>query len=369
MTDLMLSPLRRHVLHPTASVASRCCLLVLLAGAMAPPAAQATAVSQVRTVEAGADAVLVRAPCIVDSAGRPDLQILDGKGTKVAVFTAPRVPYEPIDITLEVGAGAASGKGCANGEQQSFRVSDGRYATTPQAYIGKAWTVLLTAFVLALLLEQAFALLFNWRLFLELVAGRAWRTPVMFAAAYAVSYNIDLDLIRDLASAYDYKHVVISDHLTRALTAAILAGGSVGVNHLLIGLGFRSQIRADLGPTPLDATQAWVAVYVVGAAEDVRICIDVGDAGASDVPTYAGTVGRSSLRNRLKDLFFPNTARFPRTGGYLVSTTKTYHIYALTSSGMRVGVEGTISSATTITACKFAPRTIVDLHIVIPPLT
>lgn len=59
--------------------------------------------------------------------------------------------------------------------QKTFMVTmDG----TPQLAEGAtthALAILMQAFVLALLLEQAFALIFKWRLVQEVLVGRAWR--------------------------------------------------------------------------------------------------------------------------------------------------------------------------------------------------
>ena len=340
-------------------------LLLLLAASLCTGAGAAEAdAAAIRQVQAGTQAVLLRAPCINAPPGRNDITLLSSGNEQLAVFSAPPSPYGTIAITLEVGDAAAVAGVCAGRAKKSFVISEALPppSTAPEV-LAKAFTILMTAFVVALLLEQAFALLFNWRLFLELAVGKAWRTPIMFIAAYALSRQMGMDLITELADAYDPVHVHKNNWLTQALTAAILAGGSVGVNHLLTSLGFRSQVRPDMAKT-LDITQAWLSITVLGNSDGVKICIDEDPAPAAHVPTLAGTVGAASIATRLKDLFFPNSSRFPRAGGYLLSTTKAYRIYAITKTGKLIDIDSQLrGNAAGVPAYRFASRAIVDIPI------
>src|SRR5262249_32891646 len=139
-----------------------------------------------------------------------------------------------------------------------------------------SFEVLVAALVLALLLESAFALLFNWRPFNALVVGRAWRTPIMLAAAWLVVSQFRFDLMAQLFNAY-YPQAAgaTSSFGTSLLTAMILAGGSVGVNRILTTLGFRSQVKDADEPPQLDETHAWVAVEVEPAARGRKFVVAV----------------------------------------------------------------------------------------------
>jgi len=102
--------------------------------------------------------------------------------------------------------------------------------------------------VLALLLESAFALLFNWRLFLEFFAGKAWRTPIMFVGALLVVEAFNLGPHARLFDAYNPASGgarSAGSWFTAILTAMVLAGGSAGVNRILVALGFRTQVRPE----------------------------------------------------------------------------------------------------------------------------
>ena len=73
----------------------------------------------------------------------------------------------------------------------------------PDDILPQAFRILISAFVIAVLLESAFALVFNWRLFLEFFVGKAWRTPIMFGAALLVVRAFpQLDLIARLFAVY-----------------------------------------------------------------------------------------------------------------------------------------------------------------------
>ncbi len=105
----------------------------------------------------------------------------------------------------------------------------------------------------------------------------------------------------------------------------ILAGGSVGVNRILIALGFRSQIRPDLEPPILSDKEAWIAINVTRQLRrTVNARIDVEELemvalGGKVVPATVGQLHPKGLAHRIKNIFFhlcrafrgPADAKFP----------------------------------------------------------
>ena len=219
------------------------------------------------------------------------------------------------------------------GFRSSSRSTD-RTPSIPDSALSKAFNILVTAVVLALLLESACALLFNWRLFLEFFVGRAWRTPAMFGGAWLIVGIFDLDLMAALFDAYNPRADGLPSKgswFTAALTAAILAGGSAGVNRILIGLGFRSQVRPDLAEPALDEGEAWIAIQVSGKPAEVqaRVDIDVLDLTAAEkatVPTTVGILRPRTVPQRLMQLLWPSRSRVPPSGGRKVATANCYRI-------------------------------------------
>lgn len=198
----------------------------------------------------------------------------------------------------------------------------------PDDILPQAFRILISAFVIAVLLESAFALVFNWRLFLEFFVGKAWRTPIMFGAALLVVRAFpQLDLIARLFAVYSGSPAARGDWFTAVLTAMILAGGSVGVNRILVALGFRSQARPEVEQRP-DDKQAWVSVRVRGATPDAGygVNFDAVDPPPPDVPTTLGILRPGAGAARVAELLFPVRGRVPRSGGIVVSTLKAYRI-------------------------------------------
>ena len=179
-------------------------LLVLgamLALALSSPA---RAAEETRTVTAPPSKLLVldSAKCIVQTGQIPGTDIVtDSTGTKHLLYQAPATLPAPLTITAQFGS-ADQAPGCAEPTTRHYVVSiDDNTSTIPPEALGQAFRILVAAFVLAVLLESAFELLFNWRLFQEYFVGKAWRTPIMFAISLAVVDQFGFDPLARLFTA------------------------------------------------------------------------------------------------------------------------------------------------------------------------
>jgi len=332
-------------------------------------------------VRPGASIILDTAPCIrpvVPAAGGAVEVARVADTRSYAVYTAPASQASPVQVTIESGTKPkADQTGCEGSVQKHFTLSNDRTPSVPDSALSKAFTILVTAFVLALLLESGFALLFNWRLFLEFFVGRAWRTPVMFVGAWLVVQVFDLDLMAALFDAYNPRADGVPSKgsgFTAALTAAILAGGSAGVNRIMIGLGFRSQIRPDMTGPALDESEAWIAIQVNGKPAQVhaRVDIDVLDLTAEQkaaVPTTVGILRPRSVWQRLIQLLWPSRSRVPASGGRRVATANCYRITVrdLRTEGKLYDAMGkAIEKPTDAAPMRFGSRAVVDFEITLP---
>lgn len=230
-------------------------------------------------------------------------------------------------------------------------------------------------FVTAVVLESAFATIFNWRVFLAYFSSRGVKTIVMVVVSLIVVYVFKLDVVASLIAAYKmpaagdapmddalYRQLVnsLSGPVSKIVTALVLAGGSAGVNNLLTALGFRSPRDAEIVSTP-PQDEAWVAVRVrkmnaVGEVQVVVSKVDALAAGEIAPPAIAGSIGFA--RPRLKDLLLRNLDRFPQNGGYVVRPNVPY----------RIVVEGKDAKGDPLKRLDgryyvFAPRAIVDFNV------
>lgn len=182
---------------------------------------------------------------------------------------------------------------------------------TPQAYEASFKAIFLL-FILAVVLESALAVLFNWRPFVETFNARAVRPLVAFIVAYLFVYQFDLDIVTSLVNASTTMQYA-ANIPGKLLTALVIAGGSSGVNTMLVALGFR-QVRAPESVVPKPPkNKAWLAVRVrrQEAVGDVMVFI-----GPPANTPIVGTI-KGSSKPGLR-YFLSDPGRFPGYGGHEV---------------------------------------------------
>lgn len=350
-------------------------LMLAIAMAMIPMSsatAQSPSVTRIVSTPGGLVRLGEPAECVRSPSANVSIATAADK-KQFAVYHTPS--NQTVDVAVSIVTGKGTGAECAEPKMSDFVVAVDRTPQTSDATLSKAFNILLSAFVLAILLESAFALLFNWRLFLEFFVGKAWRTPIMFLGALLVVRNFHMDLMAELFDAYRPSQsgdIAKSTWFTSALTAMILAGGSVGVNRILIALGFRSQVRPEAELPKLDEKQAWMAVRVDNAEAEKFIVGVQETALDATAPATAivGFISRASLGQRLKQLLFPSQSRVPTSGGRVVSTEKVYRIVVdeLKPGGKSydatTGAE--INSEKPARPVRFGSRAIVDFNVRIP---
>jgi hypothetical protein len=199
-------------------------------------------------------------------------------------------------------------------------------------------------FVLAVLLENAFTIIFNWRVFLTYFSLRGVKTIIMVLVSLMVVSVFEVDVVASLISQYKTPPTrIVSGFLSKFITSLILAGGSSGIYNIMVALGFRNPRREqEVVPEPPNG-KAWVSVRVknqkaVGPAH-VKIQ-SLGPVSAhKDAPApIAGVIG--FRRPSIFQLLLRNSNRFPQNGGYTVLPET---VYVITVEGMdatRQGVSG-----------------------------
>ncbi|MGL6246187.1 hypothetical protein [Pseudomonas sp.] len=242
------------------------------------------------------------------------------------------------------------------------------------ALIGKTTRLLFAMLVMAVILESAFAVLFNWRVFLEFFDGRGVRTVVMFLAAYLVVRSFNIDFIADLMNIYLSE--VTSSFETRFLTALVLAGGSASVNSLMVALNLRQNRQAEnVTPKP-PKTKAWVALKVhrERAKKIVEIMQQTRPINPGSTPQQLlGLVRQQNVFRRLAKYFWRDVERVPMTAGIEVDPNieYTFVIRGVDSKGDAIYCDASgrsLSNANGVytpapRSYVFAPGTIVDFEV------
>jgi hypothetical protein len=231
----------------------------------------------------------------------------------------------------------------------------------------KSLAALTMAFVIAVLLENAFSVIFNWRVFLVYFSLAGVKTIIMIAISLLIVNAFGIDVMASLIAAYKSPPPpgapidpdFISGFVSRFVTALILAGGSTGVNRIMVALGFRSNSREEeVAPRPPN-NKAWVAVLVTrerAVSEAVVMIKEIGAADANSPSPIAGVVGFK--RAGLGSLIFRSTNRFPPNGGYTVSPNVVYSIRVEAEDA-----QGKTLSALDSQTYVFAPGAIVDFAV------
>ncbi|MEO8667755.1 MAG: hypothetical protein ABI399_04510 [Bauldia sp.] len=185
-------------------------------------------------------------------------------------------------------------------------------------------------FVLAVFVESGLAVIFNWRPFVENLVPRAVRPLVAVFISLILVYVFNLDIVSGLITTVT-KQTAIDSDTGKILTALIIAGGSAGINTMLISLGYR-QVRTPESivekPPP---TKAWIAVRALpgDAVGPLNVFAgpppaEVTNGGATtvDIPLI-GIIAKRSRRNLLS-YFVPDRGRTPNYGGHAVTPGQSY---------------------------------------------
>lgn len=271
---------------------------------------------------------------------------------------APRLGF----LLTVLSAALISQSAFAQVDTRPVGISDFVYSAS-----AKSLTIL---FVTAVVLESAFAVIFNWRVFLAYFDTKGVKTIVMIAVSLLVVWIFNLDVVATLIAAYTLP-ATGGDQATLAaevaknsgpisilITAFVLAGGSSGIHNIMYALGFRSSRDTDITPKP-PRDEAWVSIRVrrLNAAAPVQVAVSKVDATPDGVvpPALAGTI--RFRRPTLAELLFRNVDRFPQNGGYVVEPNQIYRIEVEASDG-----NGKLLDRFD-RYYKFAPRAIVDFDV------
>jgi hypothetical protein len=261
---------------------------------------------------------------IVSPGGTVDLAKSDnpitiGSGTLKGLLKVNESPSSPkyvLVYTAPAGTSEFSDtiKYSADGSEHTVLVSSG---SSSDAVYGESFKVLFFLFVLAILVEQGLAVIFNWRPFLLLFDAKGVRTIIAVGFAWIFVDHFDLDITSKLANIYYPGSNYSISPLGKFITALILAGGSSGVNNLLVALGFRSVKTAEqVTPKPA-RTEGWVAVTLRRQNAVGPVTALIGNP-ANGGPPAAGTITGTAPRAAFVRYFLRDPARFPPSGGFSV---------------------------------------------------
>jgi hypothetical protein len=171
-------------------------------------------------------------------------------------------------------------------------------------------------FLLATVIESALALIFNWRPFVETFNARAVRPLVSFLVAYLFVETFHLDLMASIVNSTTTAALEPSP-MGKALTALVLAGGSAGVNNLLVALGYRQKQTPETAAPKPPTTQAWIAIRLDRKQAVGQVQVFLGTPLAPNArPPLVGVIHGSSKPGIR--YFFSDPGRFPGYGGHAV---------------------------------------------------
>jgi hypothetical protein len=195
---------------------------------------------------------------------------------------------------------------------------------------GAAAKTLVLLFALAVLLESALAVVFRWRPFVEILNPRAVRPLVSFLLAWWFVYYFDLDLVTALVNSSNPQAAKPINMGGQILTALVLAGGSAGVNSILVSLGFRQVSTPQTQPKP-PPTKAWIAVRAVRKPDtkgniEVLIGPMLTLQDGTQEPPYIETIRGSSGRGLLS-FFARDRGRSPSYGGHEVDPSQEIYVW------------------------------------------
>ena len=221
--------------------------------------------------------------------------------------------------------------------------------------------------VVVILMENAFAVIFNSRFFLIFFSRKGLRSLVMIIGASIVVWNFKLDVFTDLFNALVPPNRRVEPGLFSGLLSALtLSGGSVGLHNLMKKLSIRSE-RKDIDEKPKD-NEAWIAVRAVDLKNNHGLLVElkeVGDTDSDKNPTRS-VIGMCRSRQpfwaMVEDYFLSRKNRFPSNGGFRVDTNKTYAILVAKFEGdnhKQIGDWQLLGDS----YFSFAPKAVIDFDV------
>ncbi|MEO6214627.1 MAG: hypothetical protein ABIO86_01235 [Sphingomonas sp.] len=226
---------------------------------------------------------------------------------------------DPLQNSTEVPTGAPAPAPTISPTSQPGAITTTTAATAQNpddAAIVKSIGILIRLFILAVILESALAVLFNWRPWLASFDGRTVNPLLTFVAALVLVRIFYLDEVGLLIAAYSTAPQVAGGWASSVVSALVIAGGSAGVNKMLRALGYRSlSIEADQ-PKPAP-TEAWLAIINTSAVS-VSNSFDILLSLAANPPAVIGTIDARNLKPPAFRWLFRDKRRFPGSGGFAV---------------------------------------------------
>lgn len=199
---------------------------------------------------------------------------------------------------------------------------------------GIALKGLVYLFVFAVLVESALAVIFNWRLFLEVFNGRGMRTLVAIAVSALVVKFSGINVLDQLAATMNGTAPPVKEAtgVSFWLTALILAGGGSGVNRILVALGYRTEVSQAETKVKPEEKRAWVSIRVIRDKAEGPIKFNVTPKGAVTAASPAALTAvvnspdQDGVWRRIVQVFLLDRTRMPPRSGWQVDSLQEYEI-------------------------------------------
>ena len=138
-------------------------------------------------------------------------------------------------------------------------------------------------------------------------------------------WHFELDIVTALINASNPDAPKPVNTGGQILTALVLAGGSAGVNSILVALGFRQVTTQQTQPRPRP-DKAWISVRAVRksgttSSIDVLIGPEITLASGGKEPPFVGTITGTSGMG-VVSFFALDRGRYPNYGGHEVDSNQ-----------------------------------------------
>jgi hypothetical protein len=135
--------------------------------------------------------------------------------------------------------------------------------------ISKGLDLLVKFFMLAVVIEVAFATIFQWKIYLKYFHDKGYKTPLIVVVSFIFCKTANLNIVGDLLKILFEKSHEINNYIGLFITALLLAGGSSGMNSLFSKLKIRDpdaiQKRADGLQSELEKKKATANITTEGS--------------------------------------------------------------------------------------------------------